>query len=67
MPLCHVDYGVSQETLQETLRCRVHGSPILGYEVEHQEEVTEATLRPGGGHSTLILKSFLAIFTALCR
>ena len=61
----YVDYGVSQETLQETLRCRVHG--FLGYEVEHQEEVTEATLRPGGGHRTLILKSFLAIFTTLCR
>ena len=42
----YVDYGVSQETLQETLRCRVHG--FLGYDVEHQEEVTEATLRPGG-------------------
>ena len=38
----YVDYGVSPETL----RRRVQG--FRGYEVEHQEEVTEATLRRGG-------------------
>lgn len=43
----YVDYGVSQETVQE----RVHGigdPGFVGYSVEHEEEVSESDLRPGG-------------------
>ena len=43
----YVDYGVSQENVQE----RVHaiGDPgFVGYTVEHEEELSESDLRPGG-------------------
>ena len=43
----YVDYGVSLETVQE----RVHGigdPGFVGYSVEHEEEVSESGLRPGG-------------------
>lgn len=38
----YVDYGVPQETIRK----QVH--TFRGYEVEHLEEVSELTLRPGG-------------------
>ena len=43
----YVDYGVSKETVSE----RVHGigdPGFIGYSVEHEEEVSESDLRPGG-------------------
>ena len=43
----YVDYGVSKETISE--RIRGIGDPgFIGYSVEHEEEVSELDLRPGG-------------------
>ena len=43
----YVDYGVSKETVSE--RVKGIGDPgFIGYGVEHEEEVSESDLRPGG-------------------
>ena len=43
----YVDYGVSKETVSE--RIRGIGDPgFVGYSAEHEEEVSESDLRPGG-------------------
>ena len=43
----YVDYGVSKETVSE--RVNGVGDPgFIGYTVEHEEEVSESDLRPGG-------------------
>ena len=43
----YVDYGVSKETVSE--RVNGVGDPgFIGYSVEHEEEVSESDLRPGG-------------------
>ena len=42
----YVDHGVGQDTLAQRLHDRRQG--FLGYEVAHQEELSEDALRPGG-------------------
>ena len=43
----YVDYGVSREAVGE--RIRGIGDPgFVGYSVEHEEEVSDSDLRPGG-------------------
>ena len=43
----YVDYGVSKETVSERVY-RVGDRGFLGYTVEHEEELSESDLRPGG-------------------
>ncbi len=42
----YVDHGVGRDPLAQRLRDRKQG--FLGYEVAHQQELSEDTLRPGG-------------------
>ena len=43
----YVDYNVSKETVSERVN-RIGDPGFVGYEVEHEEEVSESDLRPGG-------------------
>ena len=43
----YVDYGVEKTTVSDRVR-RVGGRGFLGYTVEHEEELRESDLRPGG-------------------
>ena len=43
----YVDHGVSKETIQDRLRW-IGSAGFRGYSVEHEEEVSESALRPGG-------------------
>ena len=43
----YVDYNVSKETVSKRVN-RIGDPGFVGYEVEHEEEVSESDLRPGG-------------------
>ena len=43
----YVDYGVSQQTIRDHLSW-IGGDGFRGYTVEHEQEVSESDLRPGG-------------------
>ena len=43
----YVDYGVSEQTVKDHAN-RIGDPGFLGYKVEHEEEVAESALRPGG-------------------
>ena len=43
----YVDYGVSKQAIRDRIH-NIRGPGFRGYPVEHEEEVEEAVLRPGG-------------------